>query len=257
MLAANCTPSSVRFPPRPEFPVDGTTGCSPRLPTPPGVSYSRASRGSNGPTGREGPAPGHLGGGSPGKPFPGERALPRLPDESCVLNPTGCSFLPGAAARPSTVPSPRDGHLRERAARAPHPAATCAAQLALSGQPAEWVTAPPPHQGPHGALPSGATGGAERGEMFPAGAERRPAEAGPSPPAPVGEHLLPCALVGAQPAGPRRQPRSSPSPDPKPLSRGDATFLSPNVRGSGRGPLPREASLPASLELLPRNLWQL
>lgn len=106
---------------------------------------------------------------------------------------------------------------------------------------------PPPHPGPRwtagDAVLRPGRGGAKRGELFPAGSERRPAEPGPFPPAPVGKHLLPGALVGAQPAGPRRQPRSSPSPAPKPFGGGNEALLPPNLRGSG-GPAGRPATLP-------------
>lgn len=173
MLAASCTPSSVRFPPGREFPVDGTPGCSPRLPLllPGEPGKQRAHRHTR-------PGPGASGGFPRGSPFSGrgslgrpgmERALPWLPDESC-------SFPPGAAARPSTVSDPRDCHLRERATRAPHPAATCVAQLAPSGQPAEWVTAPPAPSRLRRGLPPWATGGRKGASCFPrarSGAPRR------------------------------------------------------------------------------------
>lgn len=150
-------------------------------------------------------------------------------------------------------------HPREGEARTPHAAATCAAQPAPSGLAAEGVAARP-------APPRAAAGaaalrpGAERGELFPAGAERRPAEAGPFPPAPVGKHLLAGALVGAQPAGPRRQPRSSLSPAPPPnrsaVTRkpscppaSAATAALPGTPAAVRSQ--REASLPASPEAAP------
>lgn len=222
------------------------------------LSYSRASRGSSGPTGTHVQAPAHLGGFPGEAPSRGEGAwVGRAWRGRCPGSPTRAAAFrrepPHAPPRyriPGTVTCGRGRPVR----RTPLPPALLNSHRRGSRQ--SGSLPPRPIKAASGAAALGDRG-AERSELFPAGAERRPAEAGPSPPAPMGEHLLPCALVGARPAGPRRQPRSSPSPDPKPLSRGDETLPSPNVRGSGRGPLRSEASLPASPELLPSNLWQL
>lgn len=88
--------------------------------------------------------------------------------------------------------------------------------------------------------------GTERGERFLQGAELRLAEAGPFPPAPLGKHLLPGALMKAQSGGPHRQPGSSPSPPQKALRRGSEAL--PPQTSTGRPaalPAPREGSAPS------------
>lgn len=276
--AANRTPSSVRFPP-------GRRGIYSRWdrwlqPRAPGPARDLVLPGAPGrrwaPWDRACPVPGHLGSSPRGSLFPprGEGARlgrarrgapPRLPSGSCVLCPTGCSFPSGASACPLQGPGSAAGAAwrlscscgptrgRRRGSRANtllgrrgdfwgdvglSPAGgggPCAAPRCCLRRSTRAVEAGG-GVGRGSPRPIKGRGGAERGELFPAGAERRPAEVGPFPPAPVGKHLLP---------RPRRQPRSSPSPDPKPLRSGGETLLPLNLRGTG-SPAGRTAALPGA-----------
>lgn len=100
----------------------------------------------------------------------------------------------------------------------------------------------PSRASPWGPGRKGEGAGTERGERFLPGAELRLAEAAPFPPAPLGKHLLPGALMKAQSAGPHRHPRSSPSPPQKALRRGSEA-LPPQT--STALPAPREGSAPS------------
>lgn len=155
-----------------------------------------------------------------------------------------------------------DAGLSPAGGRGPRPAAACAVQVAPSGRAAEWVAAPPPQQGlRRGLLPGvqdeGGWGG--KGRAVTAGAERRPAEAGPFPPAPVAST---CSQArwwepspqgpAANPALPPRQTQNRASAARKPSCPQTSAGREAALRGATAGVCSRPgASLPASPEAAP------